>query len=205
MQSVNWSRQVNQFLVSIFQSKIPNHPPTNNQPNILSVSLPKPINQPPTSSAKRGAAIHAVSQDKSVIWVSILTSQSTKPPTNQQSATFCQSLCQNQSTNHRPAKQRGEPPAMQSVKTSQSFESGFWRHKAPSHPPTNSQPHSVSLFAKTNQPTTDQLSKEGSRQPCSQSRQVSHFSLDFEFKNTKQPTNQQSANILSVSLPIPIN
>ena len=32
-----------------------------------------------------------------------------------------------------------------------------------------SQPNIVSLLAQTNQPTADQLSKEGSRQPCSQS------------------------------------
>ena len=69
-------------------------------------------------------------------------------------------------------------------------------------PPTNQQSakHSVSLFAKTNQPTTDQLSKEGSRQPCSQSRQVSSVILVsiLKYKNTKHPTNQQSANILSL-------
>ena len=74
-------------------------------------------------------------------------------------------------------------------------------------PPTHQQSakHYVSLFAKTNQPTTDQLSKEGSRQPCSQSRQVSHLSLDFDVTKhqaTHQPT---VSHILSVFLPKPIN
>ena len=201
MQSVKTSQS---FESRFWRHKAPSHPPTNSQPH--SVSLFAKTNQPTTDQLSKEGSRQQCSQSRQVSHFSRdFEFKNTKQPTNQQSATFCQSLCQNQSTNHRPAKQRGEPPAMQSVKTSQSFESRFWRHKAPSHPPTNSQPHSVSLFAKTNQPTTDQLSKEGSRQPCSQSRQVSHFSLDFEFKNTKQPTNQQSANILSVSLPKPIN
>ena len=95
---------------------------------------------------------------------------------------------------------------MQSVKTSSSvILVSILKYKNTKHPTNQQSANILSLFAKTNQPTTDQLSKEGSRQPCSQSRQVSHFSLDFEVKKNKQPTNQQSANILSVSLPILIN
>ena len=42
-----------------------------------------------------------------------------------------------------------------------------------------------SLFAQTNQPTADQLSKKGSRQPCSQS-----ISKDKSILSLRSPTNQ---------------
>ena len=56
---------------------------------------------------------------------------------------------------------------MHSVKTSHfSLDFEVQKNQA-THQPKVSQ-HSLSLFAKTNLLTIDQLSKEGSRQPCSQ-------------------------------------
>ena len=126
--------------------------------------------------------------------------KNTQQPTVSQ--TFCQSLCQNQLTNHRPAK-GGEPPAMQSVNWSRQVNHFSLNFAVKiTKPPTHQQSakHYVSLFAKTNQPTTDQLSKEGSRQPCSQSR-------PSQSQSTKPPTNQQSAKSFCQSqfCQIPIN
>ena len=64
---------------------------------------------------------------------------------------------------------------MQSVNPKRQL--NFWVYSLPL---TNSQPNIAKPFAQTNQPTADQLSKEGSRQPCSQS--ISKDKSIFECK-----------------------